>query len=42
MDWSAFSTLYTSELKRNDVLYEDEYISSWQLDENNKLLPREV
>lgn len=42
MDWSAFSTLYTSELKQSDVLYEDEYISSWQLDENGKMAPRDI
>ena len=39
MDWSAFSN---SELnRRNDILYEDAYVSSWQLD-GNDIKPRAV
>jgi len=35
MDWSSFSSLYADETKRSDTLYEDEYISSWQVSESN-------
>ena len=42
MDWSSFSSLYADETKRSDTLYEDEYISSWQVSESNQVLPRAI
>ena len=42
MDWSAFSALYASDYKRSDTLYEDEYISSWYVNSNGNMAPREI
>lgn len=39
MDWSSHS--YAHE-RRIDQVYEDEYVSSWQLDRNNKLTTKSV
>lgn len=54
MDWSAFSSLYeygreevngiVTQIipKRSDVLYEDEYVSSWELGEDGKMKSRYI
>jgi hypothetical protein len=54
MDWSAFSSLYEEgrdevndkvvaiTSKRSDVLYEDEYVSSWELGEDGKMKSRHI
>ena len=42
MDWSSFSTQVSSQKKLSDVLYEDEYVTAWELNSDDKLLPRAI
>jgi len=41
MDWSAYNNV--GEERKEYIVYEDEYTSSWRLDENrNELVPRTI
>ena len=52
MDWSAYDGIINSNLsnswreengyRRTDRIYEDEYISSWTLNDSNKLIPEKI
>jgi len=43
MDWSSYSNNDNKdESKDPHKVYEDEYVSSWQLDNDTKLVPRYV
>ena len=36
MDWSSFSTQVSSQKKLSNVLYEDEYVTAWELNSDDK------
>lgn len=42
MDWSSFSTQVSSQKKLKNVLYEDEYVTAWEFNSDDKLLPRAI
>lgn len=42
MDWSSFSSIYDNVQKESNIVYEDEYVSSWYPDNNQKMMPREI